>query len=108
MTARVTGPDGRLYLHEPGGLEPVFVADQPRQRSAFDQPMTGFALLCGWLAREDARGQLVRQYAQVRREDGTTMPVAAGAVCGIAGLAARRILPRPAPRLVAQPAEVWR
>jgi hypothetical protein len=108
MTQTVSGPDGRMYLHISAGLEPVFVAEQPRQSSAADTPHTGFALLSGWLAEPRPGADPRPVFARVRCEDGSLLPVHAGAICPIDGLAAHRILPKRTPRLVAAPAEVWR
>jgi hypothetical protein len=95
MTARVTGPDGRWYLYLSAGLQPVYVAEQPRSSSAADTAHTGFALLCSWLAEERPGADPLPRFATIRNEAGETFPVHAGAVCGIEGLAGRRILPKP-------------
>jgi hypothetical protein len=97
-----------MYLHISAGLEPVFVADQPRQTSAADQAHVGFALLSGWLAEPRPGADPRPVYARVRCEDGSLLSVHAGAICPVAGLAARRILPKRTPRLVARREEVWR
>lgn len=90
MTTAVMGPDGRMYLHHIVPPEPVFVADQRRQSSAYDQPHTGPATL---LARLDPVQPGGEALATVRLPHGGTVIVAAALLCPTVGLASRRILP---------------
>jgi hypothetical protein len=91
MTATITGPDGRAYLHSSARLEPVFVADQPGMRPANYAAHTGFAQLVAYL---DPIQPGADRLATVRLPGGQTIQVRATALCPAAGLAPRRILPR--------------
>lgn len=82
---------GRTYARRRAEREPVFVADQPRQSSAYDQAHLGPALLIEYL--EPLMPQHER-LAYVRLADGRVLDVAAAHLCPATGLAAHRILPR--------------
>lgn len=83
---------GQTYARRAAAREPVFVADQPRQRSAADQPHLGVALLVEYLEPLMPRAA---QMASVRLPDGRLTTVAAAHLCPITAVADRRILPRP-------------
>lgn len=91
MTAFVTGADGRTYQHRTAEPEPVFIAEQPRIGSACGTPHSGHATLLAWL--EPMMGG--ERLARVRMRGGGLVEVRASAICPAAGLATRRILPRP-------------
>ncbi len=91
MTAIVTGHDGRHYHWIPGGLDPVFVAEQPRSSDARATPHSGHALLVAVL--EPVLGG--EPMAQVRLPSGGLIQVAAARICAADNLAARRLAPAP-------------